>query len=153
MPDRDCPVNGVNCVSITRVEALERALEAEKESRSRTNEKIFDRLGELERGMATVSTQYSNIADRLATISADLNAIKERPRGLGWDKSGAEQIARPQKWGRVFVCNFVCNFKSSICVFCFQYGYFIFVRNTAIYWESKRKAGTLENQRLPLWCR
>lgn len=79
MPDRDCPVNGVNCVSITRVEALERALEAEKESRSRAHEKIFDRLGELERGMATVSTQYSNIADRLATISADLNAIKERP--------------------------------------------------------------------------
>lgn len=79
MPDRDCPVNGVNCVSITRVEALERALETEKESRSRAHEKIFDRLGELERGMATVSTQYSNISDRLATISADLNAIKERP--------------------------------------------------------------------------
>ena len=79
MPDRDCPVNGVNCVSITRVEALERALETEKESRARAHEKIFDRLGELERGMATVSTQYSNISDRLATISADLNAIKERP--------------------------------------------------------------------------
>lgn len=29
--------------------------------------------------MATVSTQYSNISDRLATISADLNAIKKRP--------------------------------------------------------------------------
>ena len=79
MPDRDCPVNGVNCVSIARVEALERALEAEKESRSRAHEKIFGRLGELERGMATISTQYSNISDRLATISADLNAIKERP--------------------------------------------------------------------------
>ena len=84
MPDRDCPVNGVNCVSITRVEALERALETEKESRSRAHEKIFDRLGELERGMATVSTQYSNISDRLATISADLNAIKERP-GKRWE--------------------------------------------------------------------
>ena len=84
MPDRDCPVNGVNCVSITRVEALERALETEKESRSRAHEKIFDRLGDLERGMATVSTQYSNISDRLATISADLNAIKERP-GKRWE--------------------------------------------------------------------
>lgn len=84
MPENDCPINGINCVSITRVEALERALESEKESRSRAHEKIFDRLGELERGMATVTTQYSNIADRLATISADLNAIKERP-GKRWE--------------------------------------------------------------------
>lgn len=79
MPDKDCPVNGVSCVSITRVEALERAVEAEKEARSRAHEKIYDRLGELERGMATVTTQYSSICDRLASISADLNAIKDRP--------------------------------------------------------------------------
>ena len=84
MPDRDCPVNGVNCVSITRVEALERAMESEKESRSRANEKIFDRLGELERGMATVTTQYTNITSQLATIAADLNSIKERP-GKRWE--------------------------------------------------------------------
>ena len=32
MPDNDCPINGINCVSITRVEALERALESEKEA-------------------------------------------------------------------------------------------------------------------------
>ena len=79
MPDNDCPINGINCVSITRVEALERALESEKEARSRAHEKIYDRLGELERGMATVTTQYTNIASQLATISADLNAIKEKP--------------------------------------------------------------------------
>lgn len=84
MPDNDCPVNGVSCVSITRVEALERAVEAEKEARSRAHEKIYDRLGKLERGMATVTTQYSSICDRLASISADLNAIKDRP-GKRWD--------------------------------------------------------------------
>ena len=31
MPENDCPINGVNCVSIARVEALERALEAQKQ--------------------------------------------------------------------------------------------------------------------------
>ena len=61
---------------ITKQEKTQQKAEA---ARSRTNEKIFDRLGELERGMATVSTQYSNISDRLDTISADLNAIKKRP--------------------------------------------------------------------------
>lgn len=91
MPDKDCPVNGVNCVSIARVEALERAVEAEKEARSRAHEKIYDRLGELERGMATITTQYSSICDRLASISADLNAIKDRP-GKRWETAIAAVI-------------------------------------------------------------
>ena len=84
MADNNCPVNAVNCVSLSRVEALERALELEKEGRTRSNEKIYDRLGELERGMAAVTTQYANITDRLSTISADLGALKERP-GRRWE--------------------------------------------------------------------
>lgn len=84
MADPNCPINGINCVSLPRVEALERALEFEKESRSRAHEKIYERLGDLERGMATVTTQYTNIASQLATISADLNALKERP-GRRWE--------------------------------------------------------------------
>ena len=76
MPENDCPINGVNCVSIARVEALERALEAQKQHSSLAREKIYDRLGELERGMAT---QYGNIIDRLSSMSADLNALKEKP--------------------------------------------------------------------------
>ena len=79
MPENDCPINGVNCVSIARVEALERALEAQKQHSSLAREKIYDRLGELERGMATVTTQYGNIIDRLSSMSADLNALKEKP--------------------------------------------------------------------------
>lgn len=79
MPGNDCPINGVSCVSIARVEALERAVEAEKEARSRAHEKIYDRLGELERGMATITTQYGNIIDRLASMSADLNMLKDKP--------------------------------------------------------------------------
>ena len=79
MADNDCPINGINCVSINRVESAERSIEAMKEKSSRTNEKIYDRLGSLERDVATLTTQYSNIIDRLATISADLNAIKEKP--------------------------------------------------------------------------
>ena len=47
MPENDCPINGVNCVSIARVEALERALEAQKQHSSLAREKIYDRLGEL----------------------------------------------------------------------------------------------------------
>ena len=34
--------------------------------------------------MATVTTQYTNIASQLATIAADLNAIKEKP-GKHWE--------------------------------------------------------------------
>lgn len=79
MPENDCPINGVNCVSIARVEALERALEAQKQHSSLAREKIYDRLGELERGMATITTQYGNIIDRLSSMSADLNALKEKP--------------------------------------------------------------------------
>ena len=66
-------------MSIARVEALERALEAQKQHSSLAREKIYDRLGELERGMATVTTQYGNIIDRLSSMSADLNALKEKP--------------------------------------------------------------------------
>ena len=79
MPENDCPINGVNCVSIARVKALERALEAQKQHSSLAREKIYDRLGELERGMATVTTQYGNIIDRLSSMSADLTALKEKP--------------------------------------------------------------------------
>ena len=88
MPEnkQDCPINGINCVSITRVEALERALEAEKEARTRAHEKIYDRLGVLERGMATVNTQYLEIDRRLSSISADLAAIKDRPTKR-WDST------------------------------------------------------------------
>ena len=91
MADPNCPINGINCVSLPRVEALERALELEKESRSRAHEKIYERLGDLERGMATVTTQYTNIASQLATISADLNALKERP-GRRWESAVAALI-------------------------------------------------------------
>lgn len=79
MANGDCPINGVNCVSINRVESAERAIDSIKESASRSHEKIYDRLGGLEREVATLTTQYSNIIDRLATISADLNSLKEKP--------------------------------------------------------------------------
>ena len=79
MSTNDCPINGVNCVSIARVEALERAVEAQKEHSSLAHSKIYDRLRTLENDMAKIATQYDNIVDRLASISADLNAIKDRP--------------------------------------------------------------------------
>ncbi len=79
MAGNDCPINGVNCVSIARVEALERAVEAQKQHSSLAHEKIYDRLRELENDMAKITTQYDNIVDRLASISADLNSIKDRP--------------------------------------------------------------------------
>ena len=91
MPECECPVNGGKCVSIERVEALERALEEERDRRSSAQEKIYDRLGTLERGMATVTTQYANIVIRLETIALDLNTIKERP-GKRWETALAAVI-------------------------------------------------------------
>ena len=84
MPENECPINGITCVSITRVEALERAMERDHEERSRAHEKIYARLGELERGMTAVTTQYSQIISQLATMSADINALKDTPRRR-WD--------------------------------------------------------------------
>lgn len=84
MHENDCPINGISCVSISRVEALERALDDQKQRSSAAHEKIYDRLGQLERGMATVTTQYTNITDRLSTILADLNSLKGLP-GKRWE--------------------------------------------------------------------
>ena len=61
------------------IKALERTLEDEKKERSRSHEKIYNRLGALERGMTAVTTQYSQIIAQLATMSADINALKEKP--------------------------------------------------------------------------
>ena len=79
MPDNDCPVNGVKCVSLARVEALERAVEAEKEKNSRSRERIYDRMGDLERDVSKIFAQYDSIVDRLSSISADLSALKDKP--------------------------------------------------------------------------
>ena len=74
-----------------RVEAQERQAQAEKAERSRAHEKIYDRLGELERGMTAVTTQYSQIITQLANLAADLNTLKERP-SRRWDTAVAALI-------------------------------------------------------------
>ena len=79
MAERECSLTGGVCSTAARVEALERQMQTEKSERSRSPEKIYDRLGELERGMAAVTTQYSQIISQLATMSADLNTLKDRP--------------------------------------------------------------------------
>ena len=91
METRDCPGAAGTCLSAARLEALEREVQAEKADRSRAHEKIYDRLGELERGMTAVTTQYSQIITQLAQLSADLNTLKERPTRR-WDTAVAALI-------------------------------------------------------------
>lgn len=79
MPNQSCPVSGTPCLTAARVEALEKTLEREACQRSQSHSEIFGRLNALERGMATVTTQYDSIAQRLSCISADINAIKDQP--------------------------------------------------------------------------
>ena len=79
MGERECSITVGTCSAAARVETLERQLQTEKAERSRAHEKIYDRLGELERGMTAVTTQYSQIISQLASMSADLNTLKERP--------------------------------------------------------------------------
>ena len=59
MSEHEC--SGTDCASLVRIKALERTLEDEKKERSRSHEKIYNRLGALERGMTAVTTQYSQI--------------------------------------------------------------------------------------------
>lgn len=77
MSEHEC--SGTDCASLVRIKALERTLEDEKKERSCSHEKIYNRLGALERGMTAVTTQYSQIIAQLATMSADINALKEKP--------------------------------------------------------------------------
>ena len=91
MEERECQGAGGNCLMSVRVEALERQAQAEKAERSRAHEKIYDRLGELERGMTAVTTQYSQIITQLANLAADLNTLKERP-SRRWDTAVAALI-------------------------------------------------------------
>ncbi len=79
MGAQECSTPGGICSTAARMEALERQMQTEKAERSRAHEKIYDRLGELERGMTAVTTQYSQIIAQLATMSADLNTLKDRP--------------------------------------------------------------------------
>ena len=91
MEARDCPNAGGLYPTAARVEALEQRFQAEKAERSRAHEKMYDRLGELERGMTAVTTQYSQIITQLANLAADLNTLKERP-SRRWDTAVAALI-------------------------------------------------------------
>ena len=54
MSEHEC--SGTDCASLVRIKALERTLEDEKKERSRSHEKIYNRLGALERGMTAVTS-------------------------------------------------------------------------------------------------
>lgn len=75
MSEHEC--SGTDCASLVRIKALERTLEDEKKERSRSHEKIYNRLGALERGMTAVTTQYSQIIAQLATMKGG-EAIMEK---------------------------------------------------------------------------
>lgn len=89
--ERDCLTAGTACPYAGRLSALERTVSTERTERSRSHEKIYQRLGDLERGMTAVTTQYSQIITQLATMSADLNALKERPTKR-WESAVAALI-------------------------------------------------------------
>lgn len=89
--ERDCLTAGTACPYAGRLAALERTVNTERTERSRSHEKIYQRLGDLERGMTAVTTQYSQIITQLATMSADLNALKERPTKR-WESAVAALI-------------------------------------------------------------
>lgn len=90
MPEHDEPC--VPCPFAGRVEALERAADAEHQARSRTHEKIYDRLRELERNLSVVSTQYAQIISQLSALSADIAALKDKP-AKRWDTVIAAAIS------------------------------------------------------------
>lgn len=79
MKDIQCPVTGTPCATTSRVAALERALEEEKADHVRAHGNIYGRLQDLEKGLATVNAYYSSITTQLASISRDVNELKEQP--------------------------------------------------------------------------
>lgn len=116
MSEHEC--SGTDCASLVRIKALERTLEDEKKERSRSHEKIYNRLGALERGMTAVTTQYSQIIAQLATMSADINALKEKPNKR-WETvitaiiTGVVGFLLGQAWNGVKACQWpACGSRS-----------------------------------------
>lgn len=68
-PERDC-------YGLLKARELEEDLNELRKQNSKSHERIFDRLGEVEKQGSVQEVQYENLLDKLGGLSTDLNELK-----------------------------------------------------------------------------
>lgn len=87
MNDPTCPLgSGYGCAEHDKIDRLEKDLAELRRQNSSSHERIFERLGEVEKTTAVQKEQYSHILERLDTIDKNvssagtkLDAIEAKP--------------------------------------------------------------------------
>ena len=71
-PDRDC-------LGLIKARELEKDVNELRKQNSSTHERIFDRLGELEKQEGIQVVQYEHILEKLDQLSGDVKELKAKP--------------------------------------------------------------------------
>lgn len=74
------------CLSLARVEALEKQMDEHKHSASEKHKEFFARIRALEQAKAVQEEQYKTILAKLETVAEAVNILKERP-AKRWDSA------------------------------------------------------------------
>lgn len=76
MPEK-CKVNPeCDCLGLIKAAELEADLNELRKQNSSSHERIFDRLGELEKQEGIQGEQYKHIIDKLGDVTVNLNELK-----------------------------------------------------------------------------
>lgn len=76
MPDK-CLINPErDCYGLLKAKELEQDLNELRRQNSNSHERIFTRLGDVEKQGSVQEVQYENLLDKLGGLSTDLNELK-----------------------------------------------------------------------------
>lgn len=85
MPPEKCVMDPVrDCVSIERVETLEKEFQVQREKSSAVHKEFYARIRELERQGAVRDEQYRSIMEKLDCLTHSVNEIKDKS-GRRWE--------------------------------------------------------------------
>lgn len=71
-PERDC-------IGLVKARELEREVDELRRQNSSSHERIFERLGELEKQEGIQGVQYENILEKLDQLAGDVKDLKAKP--------------------------------------------------------------------------
>ena len=78
-PERDC-------LGLMKARELEKDVNELRKQNSSSHERIFDRLGELEKQEGIQLVQYEHIMEKLDQLAGDVKELKAKP-GKRWEKA------------------------------------------------------------------
>lgn len=94
MPERCILDPERDCLGLMKARELEKDLNDLRKQNSSSHERIFDRLGELEKQEGIQLVQYEHIMEKLDQLAGDVKELKEKPakRWEGMIKKVLEMI-------------------------------------------------------------